>query len=314
MDGVKEYAGLVKSPLMQRPVVALLKKVSRTFFLSMNYLPREMRGAVCVAYLLARATDTVADARGVPEERRGALLTVMNEAVGGRLGSDELRGLAAELKEMRGVEHAGERELLACFDVCLAALNSLPDGVCSLARRVLGEIIEGQRWDIMWFRDHSHVADAEQTRLYCYRVAGCVGEFWTRLGLLELGDRFSGSASDELLRLGIRYGQGLQMVNIMRDLAEDAERGRCYLPEGARAETWLRMARQCVNEGLDYASKLRGWRVRFASGLPARLALKTLDAMNAAKHAGNRKVKISRGSVYCSCFSCLFAAVFGSRR
>lgn len=61
----------------------LLSAVSRSFYLSMRFLPREMRPGVAVGYLLARATDTVADAVDMDCRERLALLRMMGETVAG---------------------------------------------------------------------------------------------------------------------------------------------------------------------------------------------------------------------------------------
>ena len=63
----------------------LLSAVSRSFYLSMRFLPREMRPGVAVGYLLARATDTVADTVDMDCRERLALLRMMGrpDAPGG---------------------------------------------------------------------------------------------------------------------------------------------------------------------------------------------------------------------------------------
>ena len=64
---------------------------------------------------------------------------------------------------------------------------------------------------------------------YTYRVAGCVGEFWTKICHTHL---FPNARLDEgqLIADGVRFGKGLQLVNILRDLPADLKKGRCYLP------------------------------------------------------------------------------------
>src|SRR5258708_23746854 len=64
---------------------------------------------------------------------------------------------------------------------------------------------------------------------YAYLVAGSVGEFWTRLCALEWAS-YSRAAKSELERLGIEFGKGLQLVNILRDFPVDIAQGRSYLP------------------------------------------------------------------------------------
>ena len=64
---------------------------------------------------------------------------------------------------------------------------------------------------------------------YTYRVAGCVGEFWTKMCRAHL---FPKARLDDarLITDGIRFGKGLQLVNILRDIPSDLRQGRCYLP------------------------------------------------------------------------------------
>ena len=128
-------------------------------------------------------------------------------------------------------------------------------------------------------------------------VAGCVGEFWTRLGLLVLGDPFSTQPEEVLLRWGVHYGMGLQLVNILRDREEDFSRGRSYLP-GDDAETWLEKAELWLKEGVFYAESLHNGRLRFSTVLPAWLGLDTLDLLKHREIPSSGKVKITRGRVY----------------
>jgi farnesyl-diphosphate farnesyltransferase len=105
---------------------------------------------------------------------------------------------------------------------------------------------------------------------------------------------------------GRRYGRGLQLVNVLRDLPRDLRRGRCFLPAdelralgltpadlldpaaGSRVRPllarWQARARRGLFAGLAYAGRLRGagWRVRAATALPAALGLATLRVLEAA--------------------------------
>src|SRR5437773_12321533 len=65
---------------------------------------------------------------------------------------------------------------------------------------------------------------------YTYLVAGCVGEFWMRLCFRHLRD-FTSLIPDEMLTLGQRYGMGLQLITVLRDVDSDVWRGECYVPE-----------------------------------------------------------------------------------
>lgn len=283
----------------------LLRDVSRSFYLTISWLPVEMRPAVAVAYLLARATDTVADSGAAPVSRRVAALEQMQRAICSA-GAAAPAELAELLRTGFAPQKQAEAELLARFSEALAALQSLPPAQAELVRHVLDTIVQGQLWDLSFFEERLEVLSDEQTRLYTYRVAGCVGRFWTKLGLCTLGEGFCDpAAAEDLEEAGVRYGCGLQLVNILRDLDEDMLRGRRYLCSDPLV--WRERAERYLRDGVEYSRRLRSWRLRFASMLPALLGLKTLKALRRAKPG--ERVKISRASVYVSmlraAFSCL---------
>lgn len=278
---------------------SLLKAVSRSFYLSMRFLPGPMRRGIALGYLLARATDSVADTSTAASERREAVLLAMGRSIAAPEPVENEADLLADLAgAMAGAqEKAAEAELLRRFGDCLSVLRSLPDGEAALVRQVLHSIIEGQLWDITYFREHDSVSGDEQTQRYTYSVAGCVGEFWTRLGVLTLGDAFCDLSRAELMvEAGIRYGRGLQLINILRDRGEDARRGRRYLCSDP--VRWMDRAERYLRDGLDYSCRLHRFSLRFASMLPALIGLKTLRLIRTSP-AGHR-VKIPRRAVYAS--------------
>jgi farnesyl-diphosphate farnesyltransferase len=69
---------------------------------------------------------------------------------------------------------------------------------------------------------------------YIYYVAGCVGEFWTAMACAHLPALASWDET-RMAAIGVRFGKGLQLTNILKDLPRDLRRGRCYLPV-----SWLR--------------------------------------------------------------------------
>lgn len=91
----------------------LLSAVSRSFYLSMRFLPREMRSGVAVGYLLARATDTVADAVDMDCRERLALLRMMGETVAGAASREVVATCFGRLGVLSTTRRTGEAELLA---------------------------------------------------------------------------------------------------------------------------------------------------------------------------------------------------------
>jgi len=199
--------------------------------------------------------------------------------------------------------------------------KQLPHEQLVLVLEVLMTIIEGQNFDLEAFGHGSEANPAvmpstQRLDQYTYQVAGCVGEFWTRLGRETLADDFSPRSMDDLLGLGRDYGKGLQLVNILRDLPRDLKAGRCYLPVidpkdqqlllAEYRSQWSRAAGLIAN-GLAYASSLKGRRLRMASVLPALLAEETLALLAKADwKALELGVKIPRRRVYSKLLQSLF--------
>lgn len=288
----------------------LLKSVSRSFFITIRFLPRQMRPAVALGYMLARATDSVADTAAAPPEQRDAVLKDMAVVIAGEADDGQRDSLLAKLRDViaPAVSHAGEQCLLREFGNCINALQTFDATQRALIRKVLATIIEGQRWDLSAFAVHDTVQSDEETRRYTYSVAGCVGEFWTELGYAALGEKFCEPDRQSLMtQAGVRYGQGLQLINILRDMEEDAARGRHYLCSSP--DKWLSRAESYMNDGLDYSRRLGMFRLRFASMLPALIGKRTLKLLRATG-TGHGKVKIKRRSVY----ACMLQALFLSLR
>lgn len=286
----------------------VLKGVSRSFYLSLKLLPGPMRGAASLAYLLARTSDTLADTAAVPCGERLRCLDKFERSLA---GSEEAPRWPAAF--LAAVEDASELRLLECTGDLLTWLERLPAAEAELVREVVDIIIAGQRLDLQRFAgaDGKHpVALADDAALedYAWRVAGCVGAFWTKLGFLTFGARFSHAPAAGLLERGIAYGKGLQLVNILRDLPADLANGRCYLPVADPRDTacllesharWVERASGWIGEGFSYAENLPSRRLRAATILPAMVADETLKRLRDIDWAGlQTRVKIPRSSVY----------------
>lgn len=271
----------------------LLKDVSRSFSLSMNVLPKEMRDAISLAYLLARATDSVADTAQTAENQRLMLLENMGKAINNTSSHEEVEHCCHELSELAPLQtHQGEATLMRSFARCLSSLQTLPEAQQVLIQTVLNTIIQGQAWDLRFFQSAEAHVSSDMLDLYTYQVAGCVGEFWTKLGFLTLGNRFSNSSEETMLTLGIAYGKGLQLVNILRDQKEDEQRGRVYIT--GCSTNLHEQAKDNLEKGIAYSSRLPNKYLRFASVLPALIGKATLELINPMTQG---KVKISRSKV-----------------
>jgi farnesyl-diphosphate farnesyltransferase len=290
--------------------IQTLKGVSRSFYLTLQLLPQSMRGAASLGYLLARTSDTLADTAVAPLHIRLQCMEQFRTAVA---GESEIPRWPVSM--CNAISDPRERHLLECSAEILLGLRGLPDPQATLVREVVAIIITGQTMDLQRFAaatDEHPVALHDDAELedYAWRVAGCVGAFWTKLGFLTQGDRFSNSGRSQLLDQGIAYGKGLQIVNILRDVAEDLRAGRCYLPVADPMDSvqlhechtrWLAKAEEWISQGEIYARTLNSRRMRAATVLPAMLARKTLASLHETTwEALQTRTKIPRSAVYCS--------------
>ncbi len=296
----------------------ILRDTSRSFYLSIRLLPRAVRDPVALAYLLARATDTMADTAEIDSAVRTHELAALAELIQQASTPPESRPSFAEFAARQ--ENVSERALIERIPDCLVWLATLPRDDQRDIRRVLAHINEGQTLDVQRFAEAGPVSalqTAAELDRYTYLVAGSVGEFWTRICFRHL-PRFCALPEQEMLSLGVAYGKGLQLVNILRDAGADLRAGRCYLPteelqrlgltpdelrkNPARAEpvlrAWRERAEQGIAAGIEYACAIHPARVRLATVLPALLGARTLALLRAAGAAAfEGKVKVPRPEV-----------------
>lgn len=305
----------------------LLKAVSRSFYLTLRVLPGSVRPQIGLAYLLARTTDTIADTELVPIARRLAALNELRAAINNDVFSQpSFNDLAAAQPEQPGGGSNAERVLLErCGEIIgLLACVSPDDRQC--IREVLSTITSGQELDLQRFGEANAthiVALRTEAELddYTYRVAGCVGEFWTKMCRAHV---FPKACLDDaaLVSDGIRFGKGLQLVNILRDLPRDLKQGRCYLPteqlqpaqlapvdllnpaciEKFRPlyDQWLNVAEEHLAAGWRYTNALPkgAVRVRLACAWPVLIGVKTLARLRRENPLdATQRVKVSRADV-----------------
>jgi farnesyl-diphosphate farnesyltransferase len=158
---------------------------------------------------------------------------------------------------------------------------------------------------------------------YTYLVAGCVGEFWTEIHVAHR-PRLAPWDVQEMKQKGVRFGKGLQMTNVLRDLARDLRIGRCYLPRQELTRLGLDptdlldpastpKVRPLITEllaltlehyeaGWAYTLAIppSEWRIRLACAWPHLIGLRTLArvAESPSLLDPGQRIKISRSAVY----------------
>ena len=247
----------------------ILRRTSRSFYLTIRLLPRAVRDDIALAYLLARAMDTMADTATAPEGERRHLLRAARES----LGRAEIAGYDAAAWAGRHRD-AAERSLLLALPDLWRRMGERDEAARRPMITVMGSILEGQIFDLERFTPEAAPLTGEELERYTYLVAGSVGEFWTDLCAARLG-HFSNEPHKLMGARARHYGQGLQLVNILRDRRMDAALGRVYVPPG-EVGPWMEQARRWLQDGVDYCAALRSGRLRYATLLPALLGWRTL--------------------------------------
>ena len=301
----------------------LLRQVSRSFYLSLVILPRPLREPLGLAYLLARAADTVADTRLLPRGARIDHLHTLRRAYAGAPGAaGAVAGACAPHQD-----HAAERRLLERVEDVLGAVARLPEADRAHVRATLAIITEGMLFDLERFpgedaRGLVALETMEDLDRYTYLVAGCVGEFWTDLHLAHR-PRLAGWDAGAMRATGVRFGKALQLTNVLRDVPADLAHGRCYLPArelrelglvpadlleaagAARArpllDRLLGVARGHYDAAWRYTLAIprREWRMRLACAWPLLIGEATLRLLTAHDNplAAPAPLKIPRATV-----------------
>lgn len=259
----------------------LLEKTSRTFALSIPLLPEPTRRELAVAYLLFRIADTFEDAA---EWERSLQLAALEGFVE-LLESPDLEQaheLGPRWARQIPIHHDGYLELLRETALVLQALLDLSPE----ARRIIVHHTQRTARGMAEFVDQTEngvlrLGSLQELRQYCYVVAGIVGELSTELFLLDRPQMQH--VAPELRELAPRFGEALQLVNILKDSSFDSVEGRCYLPPSIPRSEVFALAREDLGLAAHYTQLLqeaaapRGI-VGFCA-LPVRLAYAALDAV-----------------------------------
>ena len=277
----------------------LLTKTSRTFALAIPLLPEPTRRAVGVAYLLFRVADTFEDATTWPREERidalESFVELLELPTTARLPEAVRRSKAWLARPP--VEHEGYLELLGELPGVLAELDTMAPAVSALLVKHTIRTAEGMASVVARAdeRGNLRLATVRELKDYCYIVAGIVGELLTDLFLHDCAALESQRV--ELERLMRSFGEGLQLVNILKDVGDDAVDGRVYLPAAVPRAELFALARADLEDANRYVQALqkggapRGF-LAF-TGLSLVLAFAALDRLE-ADGAG---AKVSRPEV-----------------
>ena len=186
--------------------IAIARREAKNFYYAFLALPRPKREAICAVYAFMRLVDDIADQED------------------GRSADQRIADLEAWRVQTHAVLNARVDD--ARHEVWPAFADVVDR--YQLPHKIFDEVIEGQKQDLN-FRPFDRFDDLFA---YCYRVAGVVG-----LASIHIWG-FEGGADTEFL--AVQRGVAFQLTNILRDLREDALKGRIYLPREELAAMHVR--------------------------------------------------------------------------
>jgi len=305
----------------------ILKNVSRSFYLSLSVLPGSVQKQVSLAYLFCRAADTIADTQLFPHSQRLQILQAFRKQFCLDCPSfDALKQLQAAMLSQRTSK--GEEQLLHHLSDCFRVFQRLSEVDRQLIRELVLTLTHGMEMDLTCFPGETAstacaLPDLATLDLYTYYVAGVVGEFWTKIHKVHM-QTWRPHKFQALCALGVRFGKGLQMTNILKDLGKDLSVGRCYLPSEQLEQLQVRVEEltkpeaiqqlrpliiQLTWQTLDHLDQAcqyilqlpyHALRLRLSCMWPLLFAIQTLEVVCQSEELlyPEARVKISRGAVY----------------
>ena len=301
--------------------------MSRLFYTTLAVVPADVRDQIGLGYLFARAADTIADTDLIDRSRRLDFLSQLKaQFVSEQISWSQIRDIQQAMGPLQ--QDSSERVLLERLEDCFRLFQECSPEDRRRVQRLMTTLTQGMEMDLSRFPGQSvedlvALKTIDDLDRYTYYVAGCVGEFWTDLMCAHRKALASWNVK-QMSDVGVRFGKGLQLTNIVKDVAHDLQKGRCYIPETMLDEVGLtprdllnetnlprfrpvlsklvRMAAEHLDQGWMYTMAIPRHEMRLrlscmwpilSAGESLKLVLHSPDLLNPAV-----KVKIPRSKVY----------------
>ncbi|MEK4229130.1 squalene/phytoene synthase family protein [Solibacillus sp. FSL H8-0538] len=243
-----------------KDAVRVLKATSRTFYIPITFLQKDLKLAVSVAYLAMRAIDEIEDHEDVDNDTKHGILLQVSDLL--KQPFDEQAYLAA-LAPIKDKMPEVTLRLGDWLKVC-------PEGALDRVLAATSEMAMGMG---KWAKANWQVHTRQDLDDYTYYVAGLVGVM-----LSDLWEWGAGIKTDRELAIG--YGRGLQAVNILRNQQEDMEeRGVSFVPDDWTRNDLFDYADENLAKADEYMKDLNKRSIILFCRLPLALAHKTLKAL-----------------------------------
>ncbi len=222
-------------PEDERFCFEMLPQVSRTFALSIDALPDPLRSAVGVAYLLCRIVDTVEDEAVLPRAVRNELFDEFDRVMTD--DSAPWTAFQAGCRQAKLGEGSADGVLVRDSGRVFRAFRALPAEQRAAIRPPVLEMSSGMRayCERAYAEGQLRLRDLDDLERYCYFVAGTVGKLLTALFEPTVGP-LPEAVRGEIQARAVSFGLGLQLVNIVKDVAVDFTRGDVFVPVALAAE------------------------------------------------------------------------------
>nr|WP_035944267.1 squalene/phytoene synthase family protein [Kurthia huakuii] len=245
----------------------VLKATSRTFFIPITFLEKDMKTTVATSYLCMRAIDEIEDHEDITVEEKARMLTKTAALLTAPTFDN-----AAYLEELEAYKELLPEVTLRLNDWLMLC----PEVIRGRVAASTAEMADGMaKWALKGWVCHTK----EDLDDYTYYVAGLVGVM-----LSDIWKTFAGIETDRDLAIG--YGRGLQAVNILRNQEEDAERGVSFVPDDWTREELFAYANENLAKADAYNKQIKKRSILMFCKIPLALAHKTLKTME----SGNEKL------------------------
>jgi farnesyl-diphosphate farnesyltransferase len=296
----------------------IIGRVSRTFAIGIAVLPGDLGKAVLVGYLLCRIADTIEDDGTATAGRRQELLERFLECFDDPAKARRFGAEAADIAADKAY-----LELMQGTHLVFELLHALPERSAAIVEKWTRELTLGMSEFVGRYPTGIRIQTMTEYRRYCYYVAGTVGHLLTDLWYFH-SPRVKQSDYERLLVNCEAFGEALQTINILKDIAWDIEHeNAAYVPEellrarGSSHQTILhgewrvqnrealvaltQLAKEDIHKSLDYLGAIpkMAIQIRLFCLLPVLFAVATLREIerSTAMLQSGGGVKISRGEV-----------------
>jgi farnesyl-diphosphate farnesyltransferase len=247
----------------QSDALQILKETSRTFFIPISRLPAGLLEAVASAYLCLRAIDEIEDHPELDPTLKVSLLRNVShtlQASGRRMNGDKFLAASSAYRNRLPEVSVRLEEWVQLAPETVAP--RIWDATAAMAERMAG-----------WVACDFAINNEDDLECYTFGVAGAVG--------LLLSDLWAWYDSTQTNRLNaIGFGRGLQAVNILRNRADDLNRGVDFFPDQWDETAMQAYARRNLGYADDYLNELPPGPAQNFCKIPLALAYATLEALS----------------------------------